>query len=137
MHERCCARRIHQAISHPVGGILGHVLGPIAALLNAVEQLVDGALDGFEMAELVFGLADTIGDFGNLLLKGKLGLAIALRLHRVFQAVIKFGHAALKIAELGIVAGRLLALLEALGDINKALVHVGQGPHIRALGHAG
>ncbi len=85
----------------------------------------------------MFSLAKAVSDLGNFLLKGKLGLAIALRLQGVIKAVIEFGHAALKIAELGIVAGRLLALLEALGDVDEALVHVGQRPHIRALGHAG
>ncbi len=89
------------------------------------------------MAELVFGLANAVGDFGDFLFKGYLGLAIALRAHCLVEAVVKLGHAALEIAHLGITARQILALLKALADINEAPVHVGQRPHIRALGDAG
>ena len=131
------AWHIHETISHAVCSIFGHVLGPIATLLNAIEQLIYGTLNGFEMAKLMFGLTDTLSHFENLLLQGKLGLAVALMAHGFFQAMIKLGHAPLKVAKLRVVAGRMLALLEALGNINKALVHVGQGPHVRTLRHAG
>ena len=102
-------------LRHAVGGILGHLLGPIALLLDAVEQLVDGTLDGFEMAELLFGAANAVGDFGDFLFKGYLGLAIALRAHCLVEAVVKFGHAAFKIAHLREVAARRAwRLLKAL-----------------------
>ena len=135
-----CQHLLHGTVCRSFSNLTCRLVGNGLLFFQTVKQLVDRPFNGFERIELLFSAVDAAGNISEFLLNFH-GRTAGTTRHGFVEFVVKFGQAPFNLGDLWQVAvlgqGLGLRLFQTLGDLDNPPVHLVNGLHVGALGHAG